>query len=275
MKLNAFRLMPVSLALFIPVASSSGATPDEAAVLEGLQQAATLFAEGALEAFVAKGERAVELSRQGFEASDPVRIKAALTLSGILMQAGRMEEAAPLAEEAYEGAEAALAAARSRVADTLKFLGTLRSVSGDLEGASEIFERAVELSTETHGADSPETAKHLGNLGMSAYQLGQVERARDVLSRTIEVWEAQKEPHPAYYGGAMLNLAVIETEAGNYDAAFELCHDAVALHETSYGESDPRLANTLRRYATMLRAAGREDEASTVEERLERLGAGR
>jgi tetratricopeptide (TPR) repeat protein len=239
-----------------------------------LDRAGAEFAAGRPDEAIASAEAAVSLASAAFGESDELRIDACLALSSLLMQSGRMDDAARLAEEANAGAERNLAHWQDRVAATLKFLGTVHSMRGDLEESWSAFRRAVDLSTIVHGRSHPETAKHLGNLAMIEIRRGDAERGRSLLQETIAIWNAQPDPHPVYLGGAMMNLASLELDEGDAEGALELCRGALALQEVAFGPDNPRLANTLRRYAAMLREAGREDDASRVEVRLETLGDG-
>lgn len=212
---------------------------------------------------------ALRLAEAHLEPDELDLVQPLLSTSSFLMQAGEMNEAEVLAIRANEIAEASLASARERVATSLKFLGVLYSVNGNLDAAADAHRRAVRLAEIVYTPDHPETAKHLGNLGAAEMQRGDLAEARVHLTRSLDIWASHDAPHPTYAPGAMMNLGVVEMTEGNHEQAIALFEKAIAIQEAALGAADPRLANSRRRYAGVLRQLGREAEAKAVESLIE------
>lgn len=71
--------------------------------------------------------------------------------------------------------------------------------------AAPLMQRCVELSEQLHGADSPETAKHLDNLAGVRFLLGEYANAEPAIRRSIEILEAESPPRPAALAKAREN----------------------------------------------------------------------
>lgn len=71
--------------------------------------------------------------------------------------------------------------------------------------AAPLMEKCVELSEQLHGADSPETAKHLDNLAGVRFLLGEYANAEPAIRRSIEILEAESPPRPAALAKAREN----------------------------------------------------------------------
>ena len=86
------------------------------------------------------------------------------------MQAGRIDDALPLSQQALQLAEQSYQSANERLATALKFVGNVYLLTGDLAAAEQVLARAVALSETAVGPQHPETAKHIGNLTAVAIQ---------------------------------------------------------------------------------------------------------
>lgn len=148
-----------------------------------MRQLGERFGGGDMVGVLAAAEVAVAVADSAFDTTDPRRVDSRLALSSILMQRGRMEDAASRVREAVAGASVALDEARSRMAETLEFLGQLQVAARDLGAADTTFSRAVAPAQASYGAEHPETAKHLGNLAAHALRMGETERARELRDR--------------------------------------------------------------------------------------------
>ena len=71
--------------------------------------------------------------------------------------------------------------------------------------AAPLMERCVELSEQLHGADSPETAKHLDNLAGVRFLLGEYATAEPAIRRSMEILEAESPLRPAALAKAREN----------------------------------------------------------------------
>lgn len=233
-----------------------------------LDAAIKRFGAGDRSRAVAEARRALALAERTFKGCDRRIVRSQLILSSMLLQTGGMAEAATLANRANRCAEKLLVAARSRVATTLKFLGTIHLLKRDFNAAESVYKRAVAISGAAVGPDHPETAKHLGNLAGVLIQKREFAQARRLLDRAMKIWAAQPKPHPVYTVQAMTNLADLLMETGDAKAALRLYADALSIQEKAFGANSPKLANLLKAYARALRRAGKDSDAAKLEKRL-------
>ncbi len=235
---------------------------------EEFARATEIYKNGEPERAAETARTAVAMAEAVIDPDSPDLIKPLLAASSFLMQAGDMDGANELAGRAHVFSKRGLETALEREATTLKFLGALSTASGRFDEAVEINNRAVQLSELAAGPDHPETAKHLGNLASVEVARGNNTRAREIFERAIAIWNAQASAHPTYAAGAMMDLAMLDADEGQPDRAVDRFRDGLALQEAAFGERDPRLQNSLRRFALLLRRFDRTSEAEAVESRF-------
>ena len=186
----------------------------------------------------------------------------------MLLQTGALVKGKEQVEAANASAEHLLRESQSRVATTLKYLGAIQSLEGDLAAAEASFVRAIELSENAVGKEDPETAKHIGNLASLYLRRGEIESAMPLFERCLRIWETQEKPHPVYYSGAITNLAVAKLQTGESDAGLALFERAYSIQKTAFDEKDIRLQNFLRRYIEALESVGQKEQAEQLKGNL-------
>ena len=60
---------------------------------------------------------------------------------------------------------------------------------GDLAGAKEHYERALEIGESVYGKDHPQVAIYVNNLGMALQDLGDLARAKEHYERALGIFE--------------------------------------------------------------------------------------
>lgn len=232
-----------------------------------LTEAGKQFAAGERAAALESGRTALKLAEQLFEPNDPRRIRTQLVLASLLMQSNRLDEAGQLAQSANAAAEDALETARTQVASSLKFLGTLHLVRREFAQAEAVYARAVRLAEAAE--NRTETAKHLGNLGGALLHQGKLSAARAALERSMVIWDAQPSPHPVYTANALTNLALVALQENRPEQVVAHYDRALAIQEQAFGKDSPRLNKLLTNYAQLLRQLNYTDRAAALEARVQ------
>jgi len=129
---------------------------------------------------------------------------------------GRLAEAMECCESALEGAR--LSAGPHELFRALFELGWTRYYSGDLDGAIEAHEESSRLDPRLAGGTIPNAGGGPGwGLGVTWFELGEVERARSMLLGLVSEDGARTMPVERCYDWESLTL--VELAAGNHDEA--------------------------------------------------------
>lgn len=192
----------------------------------------------------------------------PLTAEVALLRGKVLDQLARHEEAEATLEEAVWSAYAVdhhrvvaysamalvwnVSDAQSRGADGKVWLGLAEAASGRVPDD-------VSLRAEVANAR-----------GVLLQDLGEREPARAAYERVLALLADAEGPDELAKAGAMVNLAILESEAENFEAALDLQTRALALRETYEGRAHPRTATLLNNMSTVLLALEREDEAKAA-----------
>ncbi len=100
--------------------------------------------------------------------------------------------------------------------------------------------------------------------GVLLQDLGDRAGARKAFDAVLEILAGAEGPDQLNRAGAMVNLAILESEDGNFEAALALQKKALALRETYEGRAHPRTATLLNNMSTVLLALERADEAKAA-----------
>ena len=115
-------------------------------------------------------------------------------------------------------------------------------------------ERALALALECHGSGSAEHGRAL-KVGADLHAFrGENIRAIAGYEQAVEVLESAQAEAPL--AQALSNLGACRRRIGEFDAALEALESALALQQSLYGRTDPRLAGSLSNLGSVLREAG-------------------
>lgn len=114
-------------------------------------------------------------------------------------------------------------------------LSRIHREGGDLEAARAVAEAAL-AATGPGGAVVDETVRLRVTLAAAVYELGDVERAREICQEAIA--EADQLSSPRALASALWNASVIDAEAGSIVRALELARRALSLLEREDGVRD-------------------------------------
>ncbi len=224
-------------------------------VESGLAEARALEATGQYEAL---GIRVAELKPQVEALGLPTLQEAFLTLlAESQLQTGAIKSSRATYERAFRTAVANKQVRRAA------FLSTrlVYIVGGRLADADSAFWEAMAESL-IERLDAPEEAELNLLSAQVAVSLGRgdFERAKVRNNRFLERWQASNPDGPEVIIG-LGNVATIERELGNYDAAIEASRESLASAERVFGPHHPSTGNEAQRLGTTLSVANRDAEA--------------
>src|SRR5439155_693649 len=105
-------------------------------------------------------------------------------------QAGKFNEAIPIAQGAMELSEKALGPDHPDTASALNNLGELYRATGDYAKAEPLYQRALKIYEQALGPDHPDTATLLSNLALLKIDLGE---AKDAIALSTRAREGQEK----------------------------------------------------------------------------------
>ena len=170
-------------------------------------------------------------------------------LGSVYMELRVMDKAEPLLMRSLALRERVLGRDSPEVAESLVWLGRMKSFKTDYKEAMALIERAVRIR-EKEG-ESSALAEALNQLGLTLKALGKAAEGRPLLQRAVAIEEKR--------GGANLhkwlsNLAAIEMDLGNFDSAQRLLERALDIGVRSEGKVGVQVDVTMLNLAGVLRA---------------------
>jgi tetratricopeptide (TPR) repeat protein len=193
-----------------------------------------------------------------------------LLRASLLREMGRRPEALEDARAGLEKAREVYGPNHAATSDAMSLLGVILRELKQPEEARLHLERALELRSrdgasglpagaEADGDDDPRTvalATLQASLGLTIYDLGQRELAREHLLQALELHrKAFGDVHPAV-ASDLRNLAVIARELGDPQQALQYVRPTVDILRQIYGDVHPGTAQALTDVASVLRDLG-------------------
>jgi tetratricopeptide (TPR) repeat protein len=190
-----------------------------------------------------------------------------------LCQAGRFNQAVPIAQEFLELCEKRFGPDHPETADALYNLGDLYRSLRDYVRAEPLLKRALEIDEKALGPDHPDTASALNNLGELYRDAGDYAKAEPLLTCALEIDEKALGPDHPDTASALNNLAGLYHSMGDYDKAKPLLQRALKIREKSPGPEHDDLAklSSLSKRVTELIHAGKVSEAIPIAQEILKL----
>jgi len=85
----------------------------------------------------------------------------------------------------------------------------VRYAKGDVQEAETLFRKSLRLKEKILGADHPDTALTVNNLGVLLQSLGRNDEARELFTRALQVFEARLDAEHPHVLMARENLAAV------------------------------------------------------------------
>lgn len=180
-----------------------------------------------------------------------------------LYEAGKYNEAIPLAEKALAIREKVLGPQHSNVAVFLNDLAMLYEMNGDYERAEPLFQRSLSIVEKALGPQHPQVAKALNNLAVLYDNQGRYALAGPLYERTLAIQEkALGAMHPDV-GKSLNNLGALYYAKGDYLLAAPRLRRALEIFE-SLESDDLTVTSILNNLAALSLATGNYREAELL-----------
>ena len=108
-----------------------------------------------------------------------------------LRNAGKFQQAVPIAEEVLKYCEKNDGPDHPETADSLNDLAFLYNSMGDQAKALPLYQRALKIREKALGPDHPYTAISLNNLAEAYRENGDFAKAEPLYKRAIKIWETK------------------------------------------------------------------------------------
>jgi CHAT domain-containing protein/tetratricopeptide (TPR) repeat protein len=151
-------------------------------------------------------------------------------------------------------------------ARTLEIRGLAWQRKGDYPRAREDLEAAIAIREAT-GPRHPETARLLTTFGEQLLLEGELARARQTLTRAVDIAERTLRPGHPEIASSLRTLAIVFQDLGDLTAAKALRERALAMAEQSLGPDHPMVAIQLNDLANTLLIQGEYAAARPLYER--------
>ncbi len=183
-----------------------------------------------------------------------------------LCQAGKFNEAVPIAQEFLELCEKRFGPDHPETADALCNLGEVYRSLRDYVRAEPLLKRALEIDEKALGLDHPDTAWLLNNLGELYRATGDYAKAEPLLKCALEIDEKTLGPDHPDTATARDNLAALYYSMGDRGKAEALLQPALKIREESPGPENDDLAkiSSLGKQVTELSQGGKYDDAIPI-----------
>ena len=152
-----------------------------------------------------------------------------------LYQAGKYQEAVPIARQLLEIHQGLSGPQHRDTAASLNNLAMLYQAMGDYAKAEPLYQRALTILEKALGPQHPSTATSLSNLAELYRVMGDYARAELLLRRAL--WDQGKAlgPEHPYTATSLKRLAFLNLDLGKADGALELAVRAKKSQETQLG----------------------------------------
>ncbi len=210
-------------------------------------QAATLQANGDLEAAAATFDRGLEVARQALGGEDPVLAQILVGRAGLEQQRGEFATAQQHFEAALEIYRQTHGERHSKVADTLQRIALVLADRHLFEQSDALFEQALALQRQLYDGHHPILASTLDSLATSLVDRGQLDRAEPLAREALDMRRLAYGPEHSRVARSINLLGLIRANQGRNEEAEALLRQAVEmwrqLHGPDHHEMTPSLGN--------------------------------
>jgi CHAT domain-containing protein/Tfp pilus assembly protein PilF len=196
-------------------------------------------AAGGYEIRVAEARAATEQDRLSHEAR---RLSAE---SANLRDAGKFDEALPLAARALEAGEKALGADHGYVAFLLNQLGYLQREKGEYAKAEAYYRRATVIGEKALGGEHPQTVDSISGLGRVYVSKDDFGKAGRLLQRALEITERTLGAEHPRVVELLINLESLHIKLGDLAHSERDLQRALTIAEKTLEPHDPLTARVL------------------------------
>jgi CHAT domain-containing protein len=185
------------------------------------------IAGGHYEIHVTPTRPATEKDRIAFEACKLI------TQASRLNDAGKYDEAIPLAQQALEASEKALGPEDAYVGELAERLGLMQRTKGNYANAERTLERAISISEKALGKESAQTALAENALGLVYRSTQDDVKAERFLQLGLETMEKSLGGDHPYVALCLMNIAGLQLQRGDSPTAIADLQRALAIADKS------------------------------------------
>jgi len=149
----------------------------------------------------------------------------------------------------------------AEAADLLDRSGTYLRIHAFYPLAEALYQQALRLREDLLGAQHPETASSLHNLGMLYWKQGKYEQAEAYCQRALAIKEEQLGAHHLETASSLHDLGILYWQQGKYEQAEASYQRALAIKEEQLGVHHPDMANTLNNLGILYWQQGKYEQA--------------
>jgi CHAT domain-containing protein/tetratricopeptide (TPR) repeat protein len=186
---------------------------------------------------------------------------------GQLYQAGKYDEAIPLAQRLAELTRTRLGSEHRTHANALGVLGDLYREKGRYAEAEPLYKSARIKLENALGPDHGEVGQSLNRLGLLYWAQGRYAEAEPLYQRALAIDEKVLGPDHPTIGTLLNNLAVLHVRQGRFGEAEPLYERARAIAEKALGPDHPDVGRALTHLALLYANQGRYAEAEPLYKR--------
>ena len=184
-----------------------------------------------------------------------------------LAQAGKFDEALPLAQRLLDRAEKRLGPEDPRVAKILQGVANIYMGLRQFRSAIPLYQRALKIREKVQGPDHPETAESLVRLGKAYIEVGDFAQALPLVERSLEIRKRVLGLEHADTAESLATLAELRRQTGALDQALSLAQQSLAIREKALGGAHPDTAGSLVLLAMIYQQQGQAEKALPLAEK--------
>jgi CHAT domain-containing protein/Tfp pilus assembly protein PilF len=171
-----------------------------------------------------------------------------------LYEAGKFNEAIPIAKESLELSEETLGPNHHDTANALSTLAQLYYSVDDYAEAEPLFQRALKVYEKALGLDHADTGTAFNDLAVLYRSMGDYAKAKPLYHRALEIYEKVLGSDHADTATVRNNLAALDRSMGDYVEAESLYQRALKIREKT--PNHPDTATTLNNLAELYYSLG-------------------
>jgi len=243
--------------------------PSSGEVAASLRQLSGLAVyRGDLSRAVSLMREAIAVRRVDQRHDDSLTVRDLLTLGSVLWRNGRLSDGLGALREAVAVAERVNAAPSAQTAETkLRLSDRLAELPGDLSEAESLARGALEETRAALGAEHPQTASVMQQVGGRLSQRGQHAEAQRLLRDALALQRRAHGPSHPTVAASMNALAAALSRSGQVAEAEAVAREALPIWEATYGPRHSAYAGALGGLAEFLELRGALDSAAQLHRR--------
>jgi CHAT domain-containing protein len=148
-----------------------------------------------------------------------------------LYNAGRYQEAIPLAQRSLAIAEKIFGPDNLKIANNIYNLAMLNDYQGNYADAEALYRRALAIYEKAHGPDHPDVADAIDNIALLYKEQARYADAEPLFQRSLAIRQKVLGPNHPDVANSLANLADLYNSLARYTDAEQLLKQSLAIRE--------------------------------------------